>query len=503
MKATDRAMKAIAEASVSLVPPRSPLNLSLPVIAGLAGLLLPLLRPSSSLIDPDTYLHLAVGRWMLDHGALPFRDPFSGSMPGAPWVPHEWVAEMLFAALYILGGWGALMLATTACYGFSLWLFTRRLLTRCEPFTVLIVVTLTGFMVYRHLLVRPHVLVFPILVAWSAALIECRDSDRAPSLWLLPLMVLWSNLHGSFLFGLALGLYLGAEAVLCARNAAIRRQSLRQWGLFLVLGTLAGFATPNGLDGVLHPFLLLAQPTSMATFTEWLPPDLREDRLMEIWILGAMALGLGLGLKLPLTRLVLLLGLYYEVFQSIRHLDLLCWVGPLAVAAALGPQLAALIRAEHPSGLAKWMERRAGPSDRRGIGIAALLALLLGLGTALYPPQPIDAATYPVAAVAAARAMQVSGPVLNEESFGGYLVYMGIAPFIDGRIEMYGDAFLARWARAERGNREVMTGLLDRYHITWTLFPPDSGAVQILDILPGWRRAYSDHTAVIHVRVDP
>ena len=34
--------------------------------------------------DPDTYLHIAAGRWILDHLALPFADPFSHTMPGAP-----------------------------------------------------------------------------------------------------------------------------------------------------------------------------------------------------------------------------------------------------------------------------------------------------------------------------------------------------------------------------------------------------------------------------------
>jgi hypothetical protein len=464
------------------------------------GLILPLLRPADMLVDPDTYLHIAVGRWMIEHRALPFHDPFSSSMPGAPWVPHEWLAELVYAAVYKVGGWAGALFVTTACFGLSLGVFARRLLVHCEPFTALIMTTMTAGLACGHLLARPHVLAFPILALWSGALITARDTESPPSLWLLPLMTLWANCHGSFLFGLALALYLGLEAVISAGTAAAQRRSIWRWGGFLVLATLAGLITPYGLDGVWHPFLLMAMPTAMGTFSEWLPPDLRADHVLTIWVLGAMGLGLGLGVKLPLTRLVLLLGLYYETFQSARHVDLLCLVGPLAVAAALGPQLATRIRTDPPSALALWMARWSQPANRLGVGLAGVLVLLVGITIVWRAPQPINGTSYPVAAVAAAKALDLTGPVLNEESFGGYLAFVGIAPFIDGRIEMYGDAFLSRWAHAALGDRDALVGLLDRYHISWTLFPRDRQAVQTLDMLPGWRRAYADDQAVIHVR---
>ena len=338
-------------------------------------------------------------------------------------------------------------------------------------------------------------------MAWSAALIGARDADRPPPLWLLPLMVLWANLHGGFMFGLALALYLAAEAVFLAGDAAGRRRALRQWGGFLVLAGLASLATPNLWEGFLQPFRLTAMPSLLALVSEWRSPDMREDHLLTIWVLGAPALAFGLGLRLPVTRLILVLGLYYETFQSGRHTDLLAWVGPLAVAATLGPALAARIRTEPASGLARWMARRMLPGNRRGGVLAFMLVLAVSAVVMTFPPRSEDGGTWPINAVAAAREMHLTGPVLNEQGFGGYLIYTGIAPFIDGRIEMYGDAFLARWGRAASGDRVALTQTLDQYHIAWTLFPPGSGAVQILDLLPGWRRAYSDTNAVIHVRI--
>jgi hypothetical protein len=57
--------------------------------AGVYGLLLTL--GPRLLNDPDSYSHIAVGRWILEHGALPTSDPFSFSKHGAHWIPFEWL----------------------------------------------------------------------------------------------------------------------------------------------------------------------------------------------------------------------------------------------------------------------------------------------------------------------------------------------------------------------------------------------------------------------------
>ena len=43
---------------------------------------------------------------------------------------------------------------------------------------------------------------------------------------------------------------------------------------------------------------------------------------------------------------------------------------------------------------------------------------------------------------------QIDRPVLNDYDLGGYLIYAGMAPFIDGRTELYGEKFYMRWERA-------------------------------------------------------
>jgi hypothetical protein len=96
--------------------------------------------------------------------------------------------------------------------------------------------------------------------------------------------------------------------------------------------------------------------------------------------------------------------------------------------------------------------------------------------------------------------MQLQGPVFNSYAFGGFLIFRGIAPFIDGRAEVYGDDFLSHFSAAIAGNERVLGGILERYAITWTLLSPSDGATRALDRMPGWRRVYADDWAVIHVR---
>ena len=89
-----------------------PARAALPWLAG-AGVYALLLTLGLKLLnDPDSYSHIAVGRWILAHGTMPASDPFSFSMHGAPWIAFEWLSEVIYAAVYALSGWaGVVVLA--------------------------------------------------------------------------------------------------------------------------------------------------------------------------------------------------------------------------------------------------------------------------------------------------------------------------------------------------------------------------------------------------------
>ena len=471
---------------------------SWPLIAGLVFFVRALAQPMAVLNDPDTYLHIAAGRWMLAHGALPVHDPFSHSLARATWMPHEWLAEIVLAAVYDLAGWSGLVLLTAASFAVGVGLLTRFLLRWAEPFSTLIAVTLSAALVQGHLLARPHMLALPFLVLWSGALFAARDSASRPPFRLLPVMVLWANLHGSFMFGLGLALFLTAEAA-CATG--IRATAAWRWGLFSLLTVAAALVTPNGMAGFLEPFRLMTMPALQASFGEWQSPDFQVFQPLEVWLLGVITLGFTTGSRLPPSRLLLLLALCHMALGHIRHAELLGLVGPLVVAASLGPHIATVVRSLPVSALGRGIARLATPAAPPAVALIITLVLVISLPLLMRPIERTDDRVTPSSALAAAARLGLDGPVFNSEVFGGYLAFRSVPSFIDGRAELYGNAFLERYLAAERGDEPALATLLARYRITWTLLMPEQGAVSRLDALPGWRRVYTDAEAVVHMRV--
>jgi hypothetical protein len=106
----------------------------------------------------------------------------------------------------------------------------------------------------------------------------------------------------------------------------------------------------------------------------------------------------------------------------------------------------------------------------------------------------------PAAAIAHAG-LANAGPVLNDYSFGGYLIFAGIPTFIDGRGELYGGPFIARYNRdLSLADLPDFLKLLEQYKFGATLLAPDTPAIALLDRLPDWQRVYSDDVAVVHKR---
>jgi len=309
--------------------------------------------------------------------------------------------------------------------------------------------------------------------------------------------VLWCNVHGGFVVGLLFAALLAAEAVLDASSVA-RPQVVRGWGGFLSLAGLSALVSPNGISPILLPFQMLQMNFALSSISEWHSADFSRFDPLLLWIGLAVAGGFSLGLRLPWPRTLMVLLLLYLALSHVRNEELLGIIAPLLVAAPLARQLA--------SGAAPVPAVAA--HGFRHSSMAALLTLaavvVLGLvATAaaldrrgVEPPGSIA----PAAAVRAAQDAGLGGRVFNSVRFGGYLIFVGIPAFVDGRADLFGDAFLARYVAAASALGEVLPHLLDQYAVSWTLLEPQSPAVSLLDHLPGWERVYADPYAVIHRR---
>lgn len=482
-------------------PAVAPGGLSWPLLVGTAAFLLLLAQPAL-LNDGDTYWHIATGRWIVAHGAVPATDPFSHTLPGAPWTAHEWLAEVLFAAAHAAAGWAGVSALTAAAAAATLALLTRYLLRHLAPIHALAGVALAASLMLPHLLARPHALATPLLVWWTIALVRAREVGGTPGLPALAALLLWANLHGSFPLALPLAAAFAGEAVLAA-PAARRRATARNWLLFVVAAFAVTLLTPHGLDGWRFAADFQRLSFSLARLGEWRSPDFQRLQPLELWLLAGAALVLARGLRLPPLRIALLLGLLHLALQHVRHGELLGLLAPVIVAQPFAAQLATAERGQ-AGGLDRWFAARTAPASRLAgaLAFAAMLVATL-LAAQAETLRPAAAAT-PAAALQAARAAAPAGPVFNAYEFGGYLIYAGVPPYIDARADFYGDAFVARFYRAVTLDPpDLLPQLLEQHRIGWTLLQPGLPAVGQLDRLPGWRRLYADGTAVVHVRAPP
>ena len=481
---------------------RSGCGLSLPLIFGLGVYALIAGHGGAVLHDPDTDLHIAVGRWIIAHRAVPHHGILSGTMAQAPWVAHEWLGEVLLASLFDTFGWAGLVAVTAFCVAAAVAMLLRQLLRSLLPVHAMIATALAVTLVIPHVLARPHVFTLPILVAWVAGLVWARSEDRAPAVWVAALMALWANLHGGYLFGLGLVAMLAAEAVLLAPDWRIRRRAAGGWAFFGVLAVGAALLTPYGVAGLLLPLRLTGMSFAMGQLVEWRSPDFQSFEPLELWLAVTLFVGFALGWRLPPTRLLMLLLLLHMALQHRRHGELVGLVAPLLLAPALAPQLRALPAGRSAGPADRRLAELAKPASLRGVALAgAVLAAVSGAvlhGAAARPDVGM-----PAVAIAMAEAAHVTGPVLNDYGFGGYLIFAGIPPFIDGRAELYGDEFIKRYVQAMLLESDELPKLLDQYGIAWTLIAPERPAALLLDHLPGWRRLYADDVAVVHVRTDP
>src|SRR6266404_6595402 len=228
-------------------PSQGRFGVSLPLLLGLLVYGQIVSYPNAVLGDADTYWHIATGRWILAHGAVPQHDVFSFSMPGAPWTSPEWLAEIVIAWLYDHLGWTALVVVAALCEASALALLLRVLLRFLAPIHALIATVLAWALSMTHVLARPHIFTLPILVLWVAALVIARSKERAPSPWLALLITLWANLHSSYMLGLVLTGLLTGEAVLLAPDWGARLRAARGWAVFAGLSLAAGLITPFGI----------------------------------------------------------------------------------------------------------------------------------------------------------------------------------------------------------------------------------------------------------------
>src|SRR5262245_21452373 len=166
--------------------------------------------------DFDTWWHLATGRWIATHGSIPSTDTLSHTVRDHPWINLQWGFDL---GIYLIHGLGGPVALTWVCAaGFALaftlvFFLVRRPIGDVAAAALVIVGILAS---QDRFAIRPEMLSFPRL----AGVLTVLASGRR--LWLLvPLMVVWVNVHALFV--------IGVFAIVCAVAGSLPKPPRALW----------------------------------------------------------------------------------------------------------------------------------------------------------------------------------------------------------------------------------------------------------------------------------
>lgn len=456
----------------------------LPLAAGVTVYLLLLSSGNALLNDPDCLWQVKVGQDILSSGRVPRIDAYTFTMAGEPWHSTQWLAQVMYALAYRIAGWSGPVVLAAAAAALTFAVLARELMRQLQPLAVLSFLLVALMLTASHLLARPHVLAMPVMVMWTALLLRASEQRRPPSLALAGLMILWANLHGGFIFGLALIGPIGLDALVNAEPQQRRALALR-WAMFSIVALLCSGVTPYGFEALLASKRILDLGPALLSIKEWQPADFSRPGPFEGVMLTAFALSWWRGIRLPVVRILFVLGLLHMALSAERNQEVLALLAPLFVAMPLSRQGLGCSRVRLP------------------LDAALVGAVVIGLGVISaviarfdhYAPNPLNV---PSAAVAQLNAINARR-VLNDYGFGGYLISIGQPTFIDGRAELFGAPMLETYDRAfAHAAPAALAKLIAEYHIDAVLARTDSRVGDALVLMPGWRKIHSDPVATVY-----
>lgn len=485
---------------------RAAYSLNTDRLMALVLLLCLLAMATRPIVDPDFWWHLRTGQLIWETRSIPRHDIFSHTLPGQPWITHEWLTELFLYLVYAVSGQEGLIVAFAAIIAGTFMLVYLQCAGR--PYLAAFVVVWAAISSAVTWGVRPQMFSL-LLSAVFLYILQLYRHQKGWVIWLLPpLMALWANLHGSFFLGVVYpAVYMLGGAIdnvmRPGQEGTMAWRDMRRLALVTLITAVAPILNPNGLQLLIYPFGTLGSPSMQAYILEWFSPDfhLIQFQPFAFYIL-AIFLSLGLSTRVPSAReLLFLLGFGYASLRSARFIPFFL----LTTAPTLDGLLSHIWRHSAWSG-------RFGPRIvRRGVPYVAVNWLLLGVlalgvavktGHTLRSNEEAQREVFPVAAVDFLVDNRISGNIYNLYHWGGYLIwrlYPQHKVFIDGRADVYGDAFIEEYLRVYQ-LRENWQEPLRRYDAGLTIVDAGSPLATTLGERGDWHRVYADDQAVVFVR---
>jgi hypothetical protein len=471
--------------------------------------------------DPDFWWHLRAGQLILQHGGLLGNDPFTYTVANHHWTMHEWLNEVLFAVEFAIGGLGLIVLVLSAVTWLGLFAIMQRARLRNPGRGVLglgmLIAVVAGFPIWGP---RVQMITFAFS-ALTLFLVERYMVRGGKAMWVLvPLFVLWSNLHGEFVIGLGfMAVILLAEVVggrLHMPDPAPRSRLLPLLYL-LIACTAVSMINLNGPSILFYAAGTQASAAQQSLIEEWFSPSFHD---WEVLVYGAMMLSLAMLIvfnrRIRARDVVLVLVTTALSLQSARHIELFVaastpvFIDQLALAT---PRMrAALTRLRPASKVAPAQTRAQPPLLFRLTACALLMAGLGGVYVAWLVPkmqlQPVSltyAQEFPVCAAQWLADAPAPLRIFNQYGEGGYLSYAlsshGDKVFIFGDAALMGDQMLETYAAAETVT-PAWDSIIRRFGTDIVLYDINTPLADVMDHAADWTKVYQDGLSVAFVPTD-
>lgn len=473
--------------------------------------------------DPGTFWHTRVGETILQNGFFS-TDVFSFSHAGAYWIPHQWLGEVSMAVIHGLAGWDGLLLFTACLLSVMLTGLTMRMLnTGLHPVLSLLVAAVGLAVVTTHIHVRPHVVTIMLMALLYAILMDV-ESGRKPFrfLWaLVPICLLWTNIHGGVLGGfMVLGMagvgwqlwrWLGWSTPLVTLRDTLRFAVISLCCVAMVL------VTPYG-GRIAGAWLKIMAMSDLAVYVEeHAPLDWRAVQNWPLLLLGLIYLTLLVTLR-QAPRVMWLIPLFWllQAQFRVRHGPLFAVTAMIAMA-DMWPcsRIALRWQATRPDLYCPkpdpgrtprwaWLAVVAIVSVIACIQIVGWQVPVVGRGWVQF-----DRSRWPVEMVEDLRSVQASADrplhLFNENEYGGFLIFHlpGSRVFFDDRFELYGVEFTKEFVESKRDDPR---GAIDRWQASYgsfdaALLHADSSFATYFDEHPEqWQQVRRTPASVLYIR---
>lgn len=490
---------------------------------------------SLNLWDYDFWWHIGTGRYIVENRHLPETDPFSftsGLEENKNLIPEResfilkqyWISQIIFFFIYQIFDCGGIIIFRTFVFLLIISAVLWRLIKNGVSFYIcFICVFLVHLTTLSFTSERPVLFTMLFSVVIFLLLEEFRIKRNKSTFYLIPLMLLWSNMHGGFILGdvIIVAFIIGETLGIILKKSVYTRKELLLLYLPALCAITISALNPNGFEA----FSLVLSPKYKIFkegIQEHLPTFLLYKNNLRPLDIGYVSLVVLMPLilvlrarKMNIYHILLILGLFIMSIISFRFIIYFVIISSVI----LGTELHFLI----VTLLNKGVERK----NRERLAYIFCIVTLLSSITLFFSSVHFrcfdfkEASRYsvPVRAVDFIEGKRLSGNLYNDFVYGGYItwrLYPWKKNFIDTRSINYTVLSEARWinfAIKSINNKEIRPGalplwekLLDHYKIDIimldTLNVQGSLAPLILKLLDNkkWVPVYVDSISVVFVR---